>query len=104
MPWIYLLIASVFEIGFATFLRLSENFSKLMPTLAFVISSIFSLYFMGLSLKQIPIGTAYAIWTGIGAFGVALIGYFCFGETLTYWRLFFLGTLICSIIGLKLSY
>lgn len=104
MAWIYLLIASVFEIAFATSLRLSENFSQIKPTIAFLISSILSLYFMSLSLKEIPIGTAYAIWTGIGGFGVALVGYFYFNEALTLWRLFFLCSLIISIVGLKLSY
>lgn len=102
MAWTFLLLAGVFEICFASFLRMSENFTRLWPTLAFIAFSAMSFLCMGLSLKQIPIGTAYAVWTGIGAFGVTLIGVFLFNDPIDFWRLFFLATLIGSIIGLKL--
>jgi quaternary ammonium compound-resistance protein SugE len=101
MSWLYLTIAGLLEICFATFLRLSANFSKPWPTLGFIISSALSFIFMGMSLKEIPIGTAYAVWTGIGAFGVALLGIFFFDDPIDFWRIFFLSLLVGSIIGLK---
>jgi quaternary ammonium compound-resistance protein SugE len=101
MAWIYLVIAGFFEIGFTTFLKLSDNFTRLWPTVCFFILSVFSFLFLSFSLKEIPLGTAYAVWTGIGAFGTVLIGIFYFGEATDPWRLFFIFCLIFSIIGLK---
>jgi quaternary ammonium compound-resistance protein SugE len=103
MNWIYLCIAGLFEVGFTTFLKLSENFTKFWPTLAFFILAVFSFGFLSLSLKSIPLGTSYAIWTGIGAFGTAFVGIFFFGESADFWRIFFLLGLILSIIGLRLA-
>ncbi len=102
MYWIVLIIAGIFEFTFTTFLKLSDNFSKLWPTVAFVITSILSLVFLNLSLKGIPLGTAYAIWTGIGAVGTVTVGIVLFKEPLTFARLFFIFMIIISIIGLKL--
>src|SRR4051794_35280485 len=103
MAWIYLLLAGICEIGFTTCLKLSENFSRLQPTIGFLALSFLSFTALSLSLKSIPLGTAYAIWTGIGAFGTALIGIFFFGESTDFWRVFFLLCLIGSIIGLKVA-
>jgi quaternary ammonium compound-resistance protein SugE len=102
MGWIYLLIAGLLEIGFTTCLKLSKGFTAVWPTIGFVTLSIFSFSALSMSLKTIPIGTAYAIWTGIGAFGTALIGMYYFGESADFWRLFFLFCLVASIIGLKI--
>ena len=101
MGWIYLLIAGLFEIAFTTFIKLSDSFTRLWPTVTFIILAIFSFITLSMSLKTIPLGTAYAVWTGIGAFGTALIGIFYFGESTDFWRVFFLFCLIASIIGLK---
>lgn len=101
MSWIYLLLAGLCEIGFTTFLKLSEDFTRAWPTLGFVILAGFSFYFLSLSLKTIPLGTSYAIWTGIGACGTALVGICCFNESTDVWRLLFLALLILSIVGLK---
>ena len=101
MGWFFLLMAGVVEIGFTTFLKLSDNFSRFWPTAIFLTLAFFSFTFLSLSLKSIPLGTAYAIWTGIGAFGTAIIGMIYFGESTDFWRLFFLFSLILSIIGLK---
>ncbi|MBA3238263.1 MAG: multidrug efflux SMR transporter [Parachlamydiaceae bacterium] len=101
MSWIYLVIAGLFEIGFTTFIKLSENFTKLWPTLIFLVLAVFSFLALSMSLKGIPLGTAYAVWTGIGAFGTALIGIVYFNESADFWRVLFLITLIFSIIGLK---
>lgn len=102
MDWIYLCIAGLFEIGFTTFLKFSEQFTKPWPTFGFVLFGAASFYMLSLSLKSIPIGTSYAIWTGIGAFGTALLGIIAFGEPVTFLRLLFLVLLIGSLIGLKL--
>lgn len=102
MSWIYLLLAGFFEIGFTTFLKRSENFTYVWPTIIFFILAAFSFAALSMSLKTIPLGTAYAVWTGIGAFGTAVIGVIYFGESTEIWRLIFLLGLIISIIGLKI--
>ncbi|MCX7877975.1 MAG: multidrug efflux SMR transporter [Ignavibacteria bacterium] len=103
MGWLYLIIAGLFEVCFALALKYSENFSRLLPTVLFIISSLLSYFFLSLSLKTIPVGTAYAIWTGIGAFGIAVLGIIFFREGTDFWRIFFICTLIISIIGLKIT-
>lgn len=100
--WIYLIIAGVLEIGFASTLKLTEGFTKLVPTAVFVFFAIFSFYFLNKAAQTIPVGTAYAIWTGIGAFGTIVVGILFYSEPASFLRLFFLMTLIASIIGLKL--
>jgi quaternary ammonium compound-resistance protein SugE len=102
MDWIILFIAGLFEVGFTTFLKLSNQFTRPGPTIGFLIFAFLSFYSLSLSLKTIPIGTSYAIWTGIGATGTALIGIIFFGEPATFLRLFFLTMIIASLIGLKL--
>ena len=102
MSWFYLLSAGIFEIGFTTCLKFSENFSRLTPTLGFLFFSILSFSLLSMALKTISLGTAYAVWTGIGAFGTALVGIYFFNDPATFWRLFFLFLLIGSIIGIKL--
>lgn len=102
MPWVYLLIAGLFEVTFTTCLKLSEGFTKLWPSLGFFVASVTSFIFLNFAIKTIPIGTAYAIWTGIGAAGTATIGILWFKEPATAARLAFLILLIGSVIGLKL--
>lgn len=101
MDWFFLLIAGLFEVGFTTSLKLSDNYTRFWPTLCFFILAFLSFGALSTSLKTIPLGTAYAVWTGIGAFGTAMIGILYFGESTEFWRLFFLMLLILSIIGLK---
>lgn len=103
MSWFYLLLAGLCEIAFTTFIKLSDNFTRVGPSIAFFVLAFCSFFALSLSLRTIPLGTAYAIWTGIGAFGTALIGIAFFGEPTDFWRLFFLVCLISSIIGLKLA-
>lgn len=100
--WIYLLLAGVLEIGFASMIKLTENFTKLIPTVIFVLFAIGSFYALTKAVESIPMGTAYAVWTGIGAFGTILIGIIFFNEPASLLRIVFLCTLIGSIIGLKL--
>jgi quaternary ammonium compound-resistance protein SugE len=101
MAWVYLVLAGLLEIGFTTFLKLSDNFTVFWPTVGFFLLSVLSFTALSLSLSEIPLGTSYAVWTGIGAFGTALVGILFFGESTEFWRLFFLLLLISSIIGLK---
>ena len=101
MAWIFLLLASVCEIAFAGCLKLTENFSNLKWSAAFFFFYILSIVLLNKAVQTIPIGTAYAVWTGIGAAGTVLLGIFVFHEPATFWRLFFITTLIGSIIGLK---
>ncbi len=103
MSWAYLVLAGLFEIGFASTLKLTENFTKLTPTLIFAACILLSFVFLDKALKEIPIGTAYAIWTGIGAAGTAIVGILVYKEPATALRLFFILTLIGSIIGLKFA-
>jgi quaternary ammonium compound-resistance protein SugE len=101
MPWFYLILAGVFECAFTTCMKLSDGLTKLGWSIAFVLLSIVSFGFLTLAAQKIPLGTAYAVWTGIGAVGTAAIGIIWFKDPATFWRLFFLTVLIGSIIGLK---
>lgn len=101
MPWLFLLLAAVCEIAFAGSLKLTNNFTNLKWSVIFVLFYVLSIVLLNKAVQQIPIGTAYAVWTGIGAAGTALIGVFYFKEPWDFWRVFFLCTLILSIIGLK---
>ena len=103
MSWAYLVLGGVFEVAFASTLKLTEGFTKIWPTLIFVVCITLSFYFLNKSLKDIPVGTAYAVWTGIGAAGTAAVGILVYKEPATALRLFFIATLIGSIIGLKLA-
>ncbi len=102
MPWTYLLVAGLFEIGFAIGMKYSEGFSKPLPTLATVAAALVSLYLMSQAMKSIPVGTAYAIWTGIGALGVAMLGIFLFGDSASPSRLACIALIVAGVIGLKL--
>ncbi len=99
--WTFLMLAGIFEICFTTAMKLSNGLTKPSYTALFVLLSICSFYCLNRSLATIPIGTAYAVWTGIGAFGTALIGILFFREPATLLRLFFLMNLVVSVIALK---
>ena len=104
MNWILLIIAGLFEVGFATCLGKAKETSGMTSTLwmiGFFIALSISMGLLYKATQTLPIGTAYAVWTGIGAVGTVLVGIFVFKEPATFWRLFFLFTLISSIIGLK---
>jgi quaternary ammonium compound-resistance protein SugE len=103
MPWVYLIAAGLFEVGFASTLKLTDGFTKLWPTLIFTVCIVLSFLLLNKAVKDLPIGTAYAIWTGIGAAGTAIVGILVYKEPVTSLRLFFIATLIGSIIGLKLA-
>jgi quaternary ammonium compound-resistance protein SugE len=101
MAWLYLVIAGLFEVAFTTSLKLSNNFSNRFWSLIFLISISLSFFLLNKAIQSIPIGTGYAVWTGIGAAGTVLVGIFLFKEPSDFVRLFFLFLLIGSILGLK---
>ena len=101
MAWGYLLIAAVFEIGWAVGLKYSQGFTKLWPSVFTLLSMVASMSLLAVAVRTIPIGTGYAVWTGIGAAGTALLGMWLFAEPATMARLFFLGLIVSGIIGLK---
>lgn len=101
MAWLFLLIAGLFETAWAIGLKYTDGFTKLLPSVFTAISMIFSLYFLSLALKTLPIGTAYAVWTGIGALGAFVFGILLFKEPIDFWRVFFISLLIIALVGLK---
>lgn len=104
MNWIVLIIAGLFEVGFATCLGKARESAGSTATwwfIGFLVCLTISMYLLIVATKTLPIGTAYAVWTGIGAVGTVLMGILFFHEPATFWRVFFLITLIASIIGLK---
>jgi quaternary ammonium compound-resistance protein SugE len=103
MAWIYLLIAGVLEIFWAISLKYTEGFSKLWPSVSTVAGMIASFYFLAQALKTIPVGTGYAIWTGIGAAGTAILGIILFAEPASALRLLCIALIVAGIIGLKLA-
>jgi len=103
MNWFILMIAGVFEVGWAVGLKYTEGFTRLWPTIGSVLAMVISLGLLGLALKSLPVGTAYAIWVGVGAAGTALAGMLLFGEPMSVARLASLALLLAGIVGLKLT-
>ncbi len=104
MNWILLITAGLFEVGFATCLGKAKEATGSIATywyLGFLLCLAISMYLLVKATDSLPIGTAYAVWTGIGAVGTVLVGIFLFKEPADFWRVFFLVTLIASIVGLK---
>lgn len=103
MAWTYLVIAGLLEIFWAISLKYTDGFSRLWPSVSTVAGMIASFYFLAQALKTIPVGTGYAIWTGIGAAGTALLGIVLFAEPMSLVRLFCIGLIVAGIIGLKFA-
>jgi quaternary ammonium compound-resistance protein SugE len=104
MNWVLLIIAGLFEVGFTSCLGKAKETTGTTATLwivGFFFCLSVSMYLLYLATKTLPLGTAYAVWTGIGAVGTVLVGIFIFNEPATFWRVFFIATLIGSIVGLK---
>jgi quaternary ammonium compound-resistance protein SugE len=102
MAWIYLTVAGLFEIGWAIGLKYTDGFTRLLPSLWTIASMILSIVLLGLALRTLPVGTAYAVWTGIGAVGTAALGIYLFAEPATVARLLCIGLILSGIVGLKL--
>ncbi|ADB49660.1 quaternary ammonium compound efflux SMR transporter SugE [Conexibacter woesei] len=103
MAWIFLIVAGLLEVGWAIGLKYTEGFTKLAPTIPTVLAMILSLTLLSFAAKTLPIGTAYAIFVGIGAAGAAVLGIILFHEPAGAARIFFLMMLLASVVGLKLS-
>lgn len=103
MPWVYLFIAGLFEIAWAVGMKYTQGFTRLWPSLWTGLAMIVSLWCLALALRTIPIGTGYAVWTGIGAAGTAVMGMFLFDEPRDLMRLVSIGFIVAGIVGLKLS-
>ena len=103
MAWIYLLIAGVLEVAWAIGLKYTEGWTKLWPSVGTILAMIVGFIFLSLALKTLPIGTAYAVWTGIGAVGTAILGIYLFNESMAAPRIFFIGLIVAGILGLKVT-
>lgn len=103
MAWVILIIAGLFEVGWAIGLKYTEGFTRLWPTVWTLLSMVASLWLLGIAMKSLPLGTAYAVWVGVGAVGTAILGIILLGESANFWRLFSLGLIVAGIIGLKLA-
>ena len=102
MAWVYLIIAGLFECGWAIGLKYTEGFTRLTPSILTVAAMAISFWLLSIAMKSIPVGTAYAVWTGIGAVGVAIMGMILFGESRDVLRIISLVLIVSGIIGLKL--
>lgn len=103
MAWVHLLVAAIFEISWAVGLRYSHGLTRFWPSVLTIIAMVVSLTFLALAVRTIPVGTGYAIWTGIGAVGTAILGIVLFAEPLTVWRVVCLLLIVGGVIGLKFS-
>ncbi len=101
MAWLILLLAGLLEVGWAIGLKYTEGFSRLGPSVLTVLAMVASLGLLGIALKSLPVGTAYAIWTGVGTVGTAILGMVLFGESTAALRLACIGLIVTGIIGLK---
>lgn len=104
MSWLILFFAGLFEIGWAVGLKYTDGFTRPIPTALTVLAMLISLGLLGLAMKELPLGTAYAIWTGVGAVGTVIAGIILFGESMAPLRLISVALIVCGLLGLKLSH
>ena len=103
MAWAILVVAGLFEVGWAIGLKYTEGFTRLWPTVGTVIAMIISLGLLGIAMKSLPVGTSYAVWVGVGAVGTAILGIVLLGESANAGRLVSLALIVAGIVGLKLA-
>ena len=103
MAWLIMLVAGLVEVGWAIGLKYSEGFTRLWPASWTVLAMIISLGLLGIAMKTLPVGSAYAVWVGVGAIGTAILGIVLFGEAVNALRLLSLGLILTGIIGLRLA-
>lgn len=103
MPWVLLFIAGLFEVAWAIGLKYTEGFTRFWPSAATLAAMTFSIVLLGLAMRTLPVGTAYAVWTGIGAVGTVILGIVLFAEPATAARLACVGLIVAGILGLKLT-
>lgn len=102
MEWIMLLLAGIFEVTWAVLMKVSNGFSVLLPSIGTVIGYILSAVFLSIALKRLPLGTAYAMWTGFGIIGTTVLGILIFHETISPAKIICIALIVCGIVGLKL--
>ena len=103
MSWIILFFAGLFEVGWAVGLKYTEGFTRPLPTALTVAAMLASLGLLGIAMKELPLGTAYAIWTGVGAIGTVIAGVILFGESMALMRIASVALILCGLVGLKIS-
>jgi quaternary ammonium compound-resistance protein SugE len=103
LNWILLIAAGLLEVGWAIGLKYTDGFTRFWPTVATILAMVISMGLLGLAVKTLPVGTAYAVWVGIGTVGTVVLGIFLLGESVTFLRLFSLSLIVAGIIGLKLA-
>lgn len=103
MAWVILVIAGLFEVGWAIGLKYTEGFTRLWPTVGTVAAMVISLWLLGIAMKSLPMGTAYAIWVGVGAVGTVILGIVLLGEPANTGRLISIAFIVAGIVGLKLA-
>lgn len=103
MPWLMLLVAGLFEIGWAIGLKYTQGFTRFWPSVGTLVAMVASVGLLGLALRTLPVGTAYAVWTGIGAVGTVVFGIVLLGEPVSVARLVCVGLIVAGIVGLKLT-
>jgi len=103
MPWIILVLAGLFEVGWAIGLKYTDGFTRTWPTIGTVAAMAISLGLLGIAMKSLPVGTAYAIWVGVGAVGTVILGIVLFNEPVNALRLISVGLIVAGLIGLKLA-
>jgi quaternary ammonium compound-resistance protein SugE len=103
MDWVILVLAGLFEVGWAIGLKYTEGFTRLWPTVWTGVAMIISLWLLGIATKSLPVGTAYSVWVGVGAVGTVILGIVLLGEPANPARLFSVALIVCGIIGLKLA-
>jgi len=101
MAWVYLIVAGLFEIGWAVGLKYTEGFTRLVPSVLTVLAMIVSVVLLEFAVRQLPVGTAYAVWTGVGTVGTAILGIILFKEPATAMRLASIALIVAGIVGLK---
>lgn len=101
MGWSYLFIAGLFEIAWAVGMKYTHSFTRFWPSVLVIIAMLLSVYFLTLAIKTIPVGTAYAVWTGIGIAGTTILGILLFQEPIDFLRLMFIFLILLSVVGLK---
>lgn len=103
MAWVILFLAGLFEVAWAIGLKYTDGFSKPLPTALTVAAMVASIVLLGIALRDLPVGTAYAVWTGIGTIGTVILGIYLFGDAATPMRLAFIGLIVLGIAGLKFA-
>ena len=103
MAWLYLLVAGLMEVGWAVGLKYTEGFTRLWPSVGTAVALVLSMVLLAAAMRTLPLGTAYAIWTGIGAVGTAALGILLFGESASPARLVCIGLIVAGLVGLKLT-